>query len=38
MGMGSENTLKKEKKTIKGEKKVQKVGKKNLVVNFKKTF
>ena len=37
--MGNENTLKKkEKKMIKGGKGSPKVGKKNLLVNFKKTF
>ena len=38
MGIGNENKLKKEKKMIKGGKGSQKIGKKNVSVNFKKTF
>ena len=39
MGMGNENKLKKEKKTRgKGKKGNPKIGKKNMLVNFKKTF
>ena len=38
MGMGNENKLKKEKKMIKGEKGSPTIGKKNLLVNVKKTF
>ena len=38
MGIGNENKLKKEKKMIKGGKGSPKIGKKNGLVNFKKTL